>query len=168
MKKIMIAAGALLVLGGGGAGGYFYFQKPAEAATDATAAAQAGHEKDDHGKKEKHAKKGGHGEKIEFVKLDPLVLPIVDGDGISQIISLVIALEVPDAASKSEVEALIPRLKDAYIQEMYGLLNKHAAVKGGVLQVGYIKGKLSRVSATVLGEENFSDVLLQVVEQRPI
>lgn len=164
MKKILIAAGALLVLGGGGGGAYFYFQKPAEAAADAAMAVGhgGGHEKDS------HASKGGHGEKTEFVEMDPLILPIVDGSGVSQVISLVIALEVPDSEAKAAVEALTPRLKDAYIQEMYGLLNKQAALKGGVLQVSYLKERLNSISAEVLGKEKFNDVLLQVVEQRPI
>lgn len=166
MKKLLIAAGALLVLGGGGAGAYFYFQKPAEAAADATMTAS--HEKGEGDEKDHAASKGGHGEKTEFVQMDPLILPIVDNTGVSQVISLVIALEVPDSASKSEVEALTPRLKDAYIQEMYGVLSKHAAMKGGVLQVGYLKERLNSISAEVLGKEKFNDVLLQVVEQRPI
>lgn len=166
MKKLLIAAGVLLVLGGGGAGAYFYFQKPAEAAADTTIA--AGHDGGEGHEKGHATSKGGHGQKAEFVELDPLILPIIDNSGVSQVISLVIALEVPDSASKSEVEALTPRLKDAYIQEMYGLLNKHAAMKGGVLQVGYLKERLNSISAEVLGKEKFNDVLLQVVEQRPI
>lgn len=165
MKKIVIAAGALLVLGGGGAGAYFYLQKPADAAVPGQED-PAAHAKGKHAAKEGH--KDGHGAKVEFVRLDPLILPIVDDSGVSQVISLVVAIEVPDSASKSAVEALTPRLKDAYIQEMYGLLNRHAAMKGGVLQVGYLKKRLNSISAEVLGEDKFSDVLLQVVEQRPI
>src|SRR5262245_21071958 len=125
MRLVFFIVLALLVLGGGGAGAYFYFMQPAEA----SAGPDSG---DDHGAKkkdEKHAKKGGPGEEVTFVELDPLIMPIVDNTGVTQVVSLVIALEVPNKEMAKEVEALSPRLKDAYIQDMYGVLNKYAALK---------------------------------------
>lgn len=165
MRMILIAVGALLVLGGGAAGAYFYFMKPAEAAVSADAHVDAEAQK-----AEEHGSKGGggHGEGAEFVELDPLILPIVGDDGISQVVSLVVAIEVADAEKKVALEAVIPRLKDAYIQEMYGMFSKEAALKGGVLQVQALKEKLNSVSAKVLGKDGFEDVLLQVVQQRQI
>lgn len=159
MRMIMIALGALIVLGGGGAGAYFYFMQPAEASAGEHATETV---------KEDHGKKDSHNEHYEFVELDPLVLPIVDKDGVSQVVSLVIAIEVEDAEAKTRVESLTPRLKDAYIQDMYGVLNKHAALKGGVIQVSMLKDRLHKISTHVLGEDGFSDVLLQVVQQRPM
>lgn len=165
MKMILMGLGALIVLGGAGAGVYFYFMNPAEASVSEEASAKA-----EKLKAEKDAKKdkGGHGKGASFVELDPLVLPIVDNDGVSQVVSLVVVIEVPDEAAKKELEAMMPRLKDAFIQEMYGVLSKEAALKGGVLQVAYIKQRLNTISTDVLGAEKFSDVLLQVVQQRPI
>jgi len=161
MRMVIIAAIALLMLGGGGAGAYFYFSQPAEAS--AGAEAKASHEKN------KEAKKGEHGAATaEFVELDPLILPIIDQSGVTQTVSLVIALEVENAEQAAEVKKLTPRLKDAYIQDMYGLLNKHAALKGGVVQVGAIKERLNKITTEVLGPEKVNQVLLQVVQQRPI
>ncbi len=162
MKKIIMIGVVLLVLGGGGAGAYFYFVRPAEASVDPNAPVDKKVEK----KAEKE--KGGHGEATEFVELDPLILPIIDAGGVTQTISLVIALEVPNSEAKAEVESLKPRLKDAYIQELYGMLHKKATMKGGVIQVSYLKKKLSTISTEVLGEDVVSDVLLQVIEQRPM
>lgn len=164
MRMILLGVGALLVIGGG-VGAYFYFMKPAEASVSDDAAVKA-----EELKKEKEAKKsGGHGEAgAAFVELDPLVLPIVDSEGVTQVISLVVALEVPSEEAKKEVEAVMPRLKDAFIQEMYGVISKEAALKGGVLQVGYLKERLNEISTHVLGEDMFSGVLLQVVQQRQI
>ena len=105
---------------------------------------------------------------FEYLELDPLILPIVDSKGVSQTVSLVIAIEVPSSSAKIKAENKAPKLKDAFIQDMYGVLNKHAALKGGVLQVDVLKKRLNRVSVEVLGEENVNDVLLQVVQQRPI
>lgn len=167
MRMVLIAVVALLVLGGGGAGAYFYFSKPAEAsAGEAAKEVAAAHEK---GKDEKKKGGGGHGGGgSEFVELDPLILPIIDSSGVTQTVSLVIALEVEDKVKAEEVKKLTPRLKDAYIQDMYGVLNKHAALKGGVVQVSAVKSRLTKITTDVLGEDMVSEVLLQVVQQRPI
>ncbi len=105
---------------------------------------------------------------VEFVELPALTLPIVDNTGVTQTVNLVVALEVADAAAVAKVEKYKPRLIDAFIQEMYGVLNQHAALKGGVIQVGYIKEKLKVISNEILGEGVVNHVLLQVVQQRPI
>lgn len=168
MRILILGMAGLLVLGGGGAGAYFFLgQGKAEAAVGETAAHQdAGEAKAEKGKG------GGHGESAgpvaSFVQLDPLILPIIDENGISQVISLVIAIEVKDEPSTATVRKLSPRLKDAYIQDMYGVLNKRVAMQGGIVQVGMIKDRLNSVTRKVLGEDMVKDVLLQVVHQRPI
>ncbi len=165
MKAIIIGVLALLILGGGGAGAYFYFKNPANAAVT------SGEEEGGHAKKAE--KKSGHGEEgaalnVHFVELDALILPIVGKDGVSQVVSLVVALEVGDEAAAEEVKLMTPRLKDAFIRDLYGSLNREAAMTGGVVQVGAIKKRLTEISKKVLGEEVVQDVLLQVVSQRPI
>ena len=161
MKKLIMAVVALIMLCGGGGGAYMYFvSSPAEAAIDEVGK-QA--KKDDHGK-------SGHGDDAhyEYVELDPLILPIIDEYGVNQVVSLVVSLEVKDSKAAEKVKKLTPRLKDAYIQDMYGVLNKHAALKGGVIQVTKLKARLNKVSQKIMGEDVVNDVLLQVVQQRPI
>ena len=163
MKKIVLALVVLLLLGGGGAGAYFFFMQPAEASIGET---------DEHQKAadvEEHAEDDGHSsDKFQYVEMDPLILPIIDSEGISQNLSLVIVLEVENTRNKEKVLDYQPRLKDAYIQELYGVLNKQAALEGGVLKVKVIKERLHTISNRVLGEDTVQDVLLQVVQQRPI
>lgn len=170
MRIIMMALVAILVLGGGGAGAYFYFMQPAEASVvEGEEGESHSSDKEKHAKKdEKHDKKGSHNAHAEFVELDPLILPIIDKNGVNQVVSLVLVLEVADSHSAGVVSTMEPRLKDAYIQDMYGMLNSHAALKGGVIQVAKIKSRLNKISSDVLGEDVVQDVLLQVVQQRPI
>jgi len=168
MRMIIIGVVALLLLGGG-AGAYFYFMQPAEAsAGDGAESGDGGHgeeaKKEDHGGDDGHG--GGRG--VQFVELDPLILPIIDNNGVNQVVSLVVALEVKDSWAAAKVEKMEPKLKDAYIQDMYGVLNEHAALKGGVIQVNKIKKRLNRITAEILGDDVVQDVLLQVVQQRPI
>ena len=157
MRMIIMGVVALILLGGGGAGAYFFFMKPAEASAGEEVA-------DAHEEKAE----SGHGEAAAFVELDPLILPIIDNDGVHQVVSMVVAIEVADAPTADKVKAMSPRLKDAFIQDMYGALNEHAALKGGVIQVTAIKKRLNEVTNKVLGEGVAHDVLLQVVQQRPI
>ena len=162
MRIVLIALAAIAVLGGGAAGAYFYFLNPAEASISEEHAENL--EADKKTKKAKKEKK----EAYEFVELDPLVLPIVDSNGVSQVVSLVIALEVGDDKAKKKIETMSPKLKSAFIQDLYGALNRHAALKGGVLQVSYLKKRLNKAGVKVLGDDVIQDVLLQVVQQRPI
>lgn len=105
---------------------------------------------------------------FEFVKLDPLILPVIDKDGLHQTLSLVIAIEVKRVSHADKVRMLEPRLKDAFIQEMYGIINRHAAMKNGVLQVKMVKDQLKKISQRIVGDDIVTDVLLQVVQQRQL
>lgn len=162
MRMIIMAVVALALLGGGGAGAYFYFFQSAEASIGPEAEQELAEKEADHGKG------GEHGSEVQFVQLDPLMLPIVDNEGVQQIVSIVIALEVGGQEDADKVKSISPRLKDAYIQDLYGVLNKHAALKGGVLQVATIKSRLNTATKKIMGDDTVHDVLLQVVQQRPI
>lgn len=164
MKMALMALVVLALLAGGAGGAYFYFKNPAVAAVGATEEHQAAKEAPSGGHGGGHGEKGGH----EFVELDPLILPIVDSQGVSQTVTLVVVIEVPGSSEAETVKYMQPRIKDAYIQELYGVLNKHAAMQGGVVQVGMIKERLQKITRRVLGEGVSAEVLLQVVQQRPI
>lgn len=104
----------------------------------------------------------------EFVKLDPLILPIIDEDGVQQVVNLVVTLEVDSLSDADKVKAMRPRLTDAYIEDMYGILHKHAALKGGIIQISMIKKRLNDITSHIMGDEIHANVLLQHVQQRPI
>lgn len=164
MKLLLIAIGALVILGGGAAGAYFYFAQPAEASAGQAAEAEAAAEK---------AAKDAHGEAaapaVQFVQLDAMIFPIINEQGVSQVVSLVVAIEVSDDAQAKQVTLLAPRLKDAYIQDMYGVLSYKAATsEGGVIEAVKLKKRLNAVTEKVLGHGAFNEVLLQVVNQRRI
>lgn len=157
MKKILAILVVLGLLGGGGAGAYFYFMKPAEASQPEGEHAEKHVEKED--------KDTSH---HSFVELDVLTLPIINDSGVTQTVSIVVAIEVASDDAAATVTAQAPRLRDAYIREMYGILYTHSALKGGVIQIAPIKEQLHEISHTVLGKDIVEDVLLQVVQQRPV
>lgn len=152
MKKIMCMALSILLMAGAGFGIIQFLNKPAQASEQ----------------KETKAEGNSATPEVSFVEMKPLVLPIVDQNGVSQIVSLVVSLEASSPEVKAEIEKYSPRLLDAFIQDMYGALSRQAAMEGGMVQVGYIKSRLNRVTAEVLGKDKVKDVLLQVVQQRPV
>jgi flagellar FliL protein len=162
MKKLIVAVVALLLLGGVGFAAYTYFGTPAEAAAvegdkaDAATKEQAG--------KDKAAADAA----IAFVKMDSLVLPIVGKNGVSQVINLSVTLEVKDELTAKEIEKLTPRLRDAFIQDMYGVLTQKSAMADGVVQVDFIKARLNKMTEKVLGPDKVKDVLLQTLQQRKV
>lgn len=166
MKKLILAFIALLVMGGGGGGVYMYFfQSPAVAAS-------VKEEHDDHAEaKGGHGGEGGHGENAYtnvYVELDPLILPIIDEYGVNQTVSLVVSLEVESESDAAYIRRMAPRLNDALLTDMYGILNHHALVKDGVIRVKVLKKRMKHVSSKVLGNDMVTDVLMQVLTQRPI
>lgn len=104
----------------------------------------------------------------EYVTMDPLILPVIGQDGVQQVVSMVVSIEVDGVNDAERVKQLRPKLTDAYIQDMYGSLHKHAALEGGIIRVDIIKKRLNKITDKILGKDIDSDVLLQVVQQRPI
>lgn len=160
----MIIMAALLV-GAGGAGGYFFTQKQAEASYTEDGSIS----KEDQ-KAAKFAKMSAEeaAKHLRFVNLTPIILPIIDNTGVSQVVTLVVSLEVNGDENAEYATNMMPRLKDAYIQDMYGVLNRKASMEGGVIKVDQLKERLNRVSTAILGEDKVNSVLLQVVNQREI
>lgn len=155
MKLIFMVIMVLGLLGGGGAGAYFYFMHPAEASVGPA------------GEIAKEAKaKPEPGAEPKYVHLDALSLPIIDDNGVASNVSIVVDLEVTDEKNVDLIKKQVPRLIDAYIQDMYGMLNKREALRGGVVQVSMVKARLNRITNKVLGEGVVNQVLLQVVTQR--
>ena len=156
---------ALLLVGAGAAGGYFYVQKTAVASAGAM---------DEHARGAKLAKEKASMEaeelakSLRFVELDPIILPIIDAQGVTQVVTLVISIEVIGDANAEFTKHMSPRLKDAFIQDMYGVLNRKASMEGGVVRADDLKARLLKASGKVLGEDRVNDVLLQVVNQRPV
>ena len=160
MMKILLMA--VLLLGGSAGGSYLFFKQSAVASAGAVDEVAKAKKYD----KEKSAK--DETKSLKFVELDPLVLPIIDSSGVTQVITLVVAIEVTSDTAATAVRNLSPRLKDAFIQDMYGVLNRKAAMEGGMLKVDYMKRRLTKISTKVLGEEDVNQVLLQVVQQNPV
>ncbi len=104
---------------------------------------------------------------FEYMEMKPLTLPVITEQGVTQQVSLIVALEVP-YGKKAEVEGLSPRLADAYLQDLYGALGgkTNAMMVNNVIDIQAVKKRLTNVTYKVLKEDQVHDVLLQVLQQR--
>lgn len=111
--------------------------------------------------------KKGEGESgIQFVELSPLILPIINEHGRTQVVSLVVAIEVDSQEKADKVTKFQPRLADAFLSDLYGAFSQKMP-ESGIIPITYLKERLNFMSAKVLGEEVVSDVLVQVMQKRP-
>lgn len=106
---------------------------------------------------------------IQYLDMDPLVLPVVDARGISQSIHISISLELADGTDKETLKRYQPRLADAYLNEMYGTLGEgFGLTPTGVLDIPYLKERLTAITTEVLGDGLVTNVLIQAVHQQPL
>jgi hypothetical protein len=108
---------------------------------------------------------------FEYVKLDPITLPVITSKGLTQQVSIVVELEVA-WGKKDDIAPFEPRLIDAYLQDLYGVLGSgHALMKGDVVDIEMIKKRLTDVTTKVVGPKHQDEVhavLLQALQQRPL
>lgn len=149
-KAFAIVVGLVIALAIGG-GSYFYMSSAAHAADGEATQAVAPTTPE-----------------LLYVHLNPIVVPIIDEKGVTQIITLVVSIEVPDAASEAKVSQNKIRLTDAFLTDMYGVLDQNRLIRNGFIDVEKMKVRLNKISKRVLGEEQVSGVLLQAVQQRKV
>jgi len=114
----------------------------------------------------KEARKAEEAEALRYVKIEPLFIPIIGDKGLSENVSISIVIEVPDSERAQVVRTNEPLLTDAFIHDMYSVLNNSSGRRDGVVRVDVIKDRLNRTSRRILGDENVNDVLLEVVYQQ--
>lgn len=102
---------------------------------------------------------------IQFVELPPLIIPVINDRGVTQMVSLVVAVEVNSQEKADQVTKYAPKLTDAYLSDLYGAFSRKAP-EGGMVPIAYLKQRLNKMSAKVLGEGVIDDVLLQVLQRR--
>lgn len=153
MKKIILLVLALLVLIGAGVGGYVMFgPKP---------------QKEGEHVEEAPKKKERTGPPV-FVQVGPMIVPVMGAKTVEQNIMVTVSLEVDDDTIREQVRQQSPRLVDAYVQALYGGIDKGQVIDGQVLNIPALKTKLMETTEKVLGPGVVHDVLIQSVSQRPV
>lgn len=149
MKKLVVILLVLLVLGGAGAAGwYFVLRAPEEGTPVAEAIIPP--------------------PPPVYVRFNPVQLPLIGDSGIDQVIDIIVALEVADKEAGDRVIAMAPRINDAILQDLYGVLHTRRIMRGGIVDVTAIKQRIVSVAQGVMGEGVVVDALVQGVMQHPL
>lgn len=144
-------------------------------AQPAYASGHGGGEKPEKAEGAKPDKKKGKGNSYDvsdgpansyYLKLDPMIMPVLGRNNIQETVSMIVALQVSEQKNIAEVSHLIPKIKDAYMSALYGNLNKAAYRNGQFLDVNKLKNKLILVTSSFADKKVIQDVLIQGVSQR--
>jgi flagellar basal body-associated protein FliL len=133
-------------------------------------ASEHGSEKKEEKKEEKHGEGGGGflspSSTTFYVRMNPMVLPVIGEKGVDEIVSVVLALEVKDQRTVETVNGMLPKLNDAYVRALYGHIDHSVYRSGRFLDMEKIKSRLMQVTNDLLGKDVVQDVLIQGVNQR--
>lgn len=108
---------------------------------------------------------------FDYIQLSPLYFPVISKNGASQMVSIVVSLEVTNEDDVLEkVNYLKPKITDAYIQAMYGRFSQGRGFMddGNTIDVSSLKSKLTDATYKIVEPGVVHDVLLQIVQQRRI
>ncbi|MBX6320593.1 MAG: hypothetical protein IRY94_02080 [Rhodospirillaceae bacterium] len=101
---------------------------------------------------------------VAFVDLPPLTLPAVRDGAVERLVRVDLALELRPGADAAKVQAELPRLTDAFLVELYGLIGHRFMDESGD-DTAVIKSRLQAASRRVLGSDAVAAVLIQGMAQ---
>jgi flagellar FliL protein len=85
-----------------------------------------------------------------YVYLKPLMFPIMSNGMISQFVSVTVTLEFDDAATATKAQGIMPRIVDAYLQDLYGAAGENKVMHDGMLDPTALKAELETSNNRVL------------------
>lgn len=142
MKKLILILVVLLALGGGGGGAWWFFFRAAPDAGPAEASNAP-----------------------LFYALPAFTVSIVRDRRSYGMITVELALELKDEATRAAADAQLPRLSDRIYVALYDLLGRRVMAERH-FDLDLIKGRLIRAAEGALGEGSVTGLMYQSVENR--
>jgi len=100
-----------------------------------------------------------------FVDLESVAVAIIRNQRVEKQVVLQVSLEVPDDAARLAVSQALPRIKDAFIRDLYDYFALQEPGREGV-NVEAVKKRLKRTADQVMGEGKIRAVLIQGAVER--
>lgn len=148
VKALIVLVLGIVLLGGASFGGWFVYQKYFT-------------EQPDQPKKVEPPPKPP----TAFVRLPPLVVPMIGPFRVEQFVTVVVAVEVI-LDKQPLAQANQPRLTDAFLTALYGGIADQSILNGALVNIPAVKAKLIEAAGKVIGKDAVQDVLVQAVTQR--
>jgi flagellar basal body-associated protein FliL len=116
----------------------------------------------------KASETGGSGGQKVYVSIGPIILPIITNEGPQQIVTMIVSLQVANTDASDRVRQQFPRLVDAYMRALYGKLDQTTLRNGSIIDIDYVKRKVSAATKEIMRDNTVEDVLIQAVAQRQV
>lgn len=116
----------------------------------------------------KASESGGLGGSKVYVSIGPIILPVITDDGPQQIVTMIVSLQVNDTGDSDKVRQQLPRLIDSYMRALYGKLDSNTMHNGVVVDVDFVKRKVTKATEEIMGTGLVEDVLIQAISQRQV
>lgn len=116
----------------------------------------------------KASESGGLGGSKVYVSIGPIILPVITDDGPQQIVTMIVSLQVNDTGDSDKVRQQLPRLIDSYMRALYGKLDSNNMHNGVVVDVDFVKRKVTKATEEIMGTGLVEDVLIQAISQRQV
>jgi flagellar protein FliL len=103
-----------------------------------------------------------------FVRLQPMVLPIVTENGAEQIVTLLIIIQVKDADVIRSLQEQMPRVQDAIFRVLYTGLSDGSLSRGNSVNLAKVKIRITNALGKLVDKKGIADILIQGVGQRAL
>jgi hypothetical protein len=100
-----------------------------------------------------------------YIRFDPIFVSVIEGNRVARQIGVTLVIELIDAKSKPDVEALRKQLNDAFFRELYGFFQTKAGAAGQIDQV-YLKRRLLATAGRIVGQGIVKEVLVEQLFER--
>ncbi len=101
-----------------------------------------------------------------YVHVPPLVLPAINENGVEQLVTIILDIQVKDFGTADELHTNMPRVMDALMRALYGGLGQGSLRNGKLVDVFKVKSKATAAVGEIIGAAHVNDVLIQSVSQR--
>ena len=152
MKKLLIAIAAILILAGGAVAAMKWLQIGPFASTEMATEAKEDPEEVK--------------EDSIFVDLDPLMLPVINGNQIAGTIQIQVKLETSGQDNAIFLKRRLTRISDAFVKDLHGFVPRLLKKKERI-DVIILKDRLKVIGTRLLCKGYIDDVLVQSVIETP-
>jgi flagellar FliL protein len=100
-----------------------------------------------------------------YVHITPMIMPVITDQGVEQLVTVIIDVEVKDFDTADMMHTKMPKIKDALMGALYGGLGQGTLRDGKIADVKKIKAKATAALTDVVGD-GIKEVLIQGISQR--
>jgi flagellar basal body-associated protein FliL len=101
-----------------------------------------------------------------FVKLPLFNIPVIEGDKVTRLITVGVALELVEGLKPGSIEEKKPEVIDAFLRDLYAMFAQRSSTSRVAVE-GSIKRRLAQTADRVLGPGKVRQVLIMDLLERP-